>query len=96
MAKTKGLKVAGIISAVLAVIWAALAWGPRLLLFFMGHFRGMAVSSIGIIGGADGPTAVVVASSKVSEAVFWVTMVMPVLLATVSVICLVWRKKLLK
>ena len=93
MTKTKALKIAGIVSAVLAAVWAATVWLPRLALFSRFGIRPDA-SSIGIIGGADGPTSVFVtyigAGAKV---MFWIITAMPLVLAAVSAACFRIRKK---
>ena len=55
------------------------------------NVQGQAVT---VIGGADGPTSVYVAMTAGIAA--WLEAAMPVLLAAVSVLCFVLRKKFLK
>lgn len=93
MTKTKALKIAGIVSAVLAAVWAATVWLPRLALFSRFGIRPDA-SSIGIIGGADGPTSVFVAV-KLKMRAAWILQTMPLVLAAASAACFLIRKKLL-
>lgn len=96
MAKTKALKIAGIVTAVLAAVWAVVVWLPRLALFLRFGIRPVA-SSIGIIGGADGPTSVFVAYTGAGARVmFRIAAAMPLILAAASAACFLIRKKLLK
>ena len=92
MTKTKALKIAGIVFAVLAAVWAATVWLPRLALFSRFGIRPDA-SSIGIIGGADGPTQIYVTEG--GRAASWLIGTMPLILAAVSAACFFIRKKLL-
>ena len=92
MTKTKALKIAGIVSAVLAAVWAAIVWLPRLALFSRFGIRPDA-SSIGIIGGADGPTQIYVTEG--GRAASWLIGTMPLMVAAVSAACFLIRKKLL-
>ena len=92
MTKTKALKIAGIVFAVLAAVWAAPVWLPRLALFSRFGIRPDA-SSIGIIGGADSPTQIYVTEG--GRAASWLIGTMPLILAAVSAACFLIRKKLL-
>lgn len=60
----KALKITSIFHAVIALVWIACATFP---LFVPGSAN---AASIGIIGGADGPTAVFVAGSTISSGLF--------------------------
>lgn len=85
MEKGKALNITGIITGILAgvsaIILAVLAWTP-----FWKH------PSVGIIGGADGPTAIYVAAGEGWQALFGAV---PAVLAAASAICFLIRKKLL-
>ncbi|MGI5894772.1 MAG: hypothetical protein ACOX6P_09295 [Candidatus Merdivicinus sp.] len=102
MDQAKKWKLAGIITAVLAVISAVLVWGPWIYLFWEMKVMPAFTSSLGIIGGADGPTSVYVATAVVltgniwGDIFYWAEMLLPLILAAVSIICFVWRRKLLK
>ena len=93
MPKSKKLKIAGIAFGILAFLAAVFAWAPSLIAFLMTKIA-YAASSVGMIGGADGPTSVYVAMTAGIAA--WLEAAMPVLLAAVSVLCFVLRKKFLK
>lgn len=85
MEKGKALKIAGMVTGALAgvsaLILAALVWTP----FWKHPF-------VGIIGGADGPTAIYVAAGEGWQALFGAV---PAVLAAASAICFLIRKKLL-
>ena len=101
MNKAKVLKIAGMISAVFAVIWAVLFWGPWITLWWIDKVMPQ-IGSLGVIGGADGPTTVYVTTAVVmtgniwGEIFYWLEMLMPLILGAVSAACFVWRKKILK
>lgn len=87
MTKVKALKIVGIASAVLAVIWAAVSVKLGFLPF----------CSIRVIGRVDGPTSTFVAYiGKGAQVLSWIVRVMPVILTAVSVACFLIRKKVLK
>ena len=99
--KARILKIIGVISGILAVIWAILFWGPWLAAWWTMNVV-PPIDSLGIIGGADGPTVVAVTTAVVltgniwGQIFYWVEMAMPLILAAVSATCFIWRKKILK
>lgn len=99
--KARSLKIIGVISGILAVIWAILFWGPWVVAWWITKIA-PPMGSLGIIGGADGPTAVYVTTAVVltgsiwGEIFYWLEMLMPLILGVISIACFVWRKKTLK
>lgn len=101
MTKAKTLRIVGIVSAVLAFIWAILFWGPWIIAWWITKAAPQ-IASLGIIGGADGPTTVYVTTAVImtngiwGEIFYWLEMLMPLILGGISITCFVWRKKTLK
>ncbi|HIV18533.1 MAG TPA: hypothetical protein IAC82_04415 [Candidatus Merdivicinus intestinigallinarum] len=96
MNKGKALKIAGIISGLLAVVWAVLDWGLTLV-FWIKTKVIQSHASIGIIGSADGPTSIYVADlGGGGQVMSWMIRAMPLILAAVSIACFLIRKKILK
>lgn len=101
MTKARALKIAGIVSGILAAVCAVLIWGPWIAVWWITKAAPQ-IGSLGIIGGADGPTSVYVATAVISTCGIWTTvlycleMILPLILAAVSVACFLVRKKILK
>ncbi|HIV18531.1 MAG TPA: hypothetical protein IAC82_04405 [Candidatus Merdivicinus intestinigallinarum] len=96
----KALKIAGIVSGILAAVWAVLAWGPWVSLFW--SMKVEPVLSKIIPGGATYETVEMVVTtgqasvSWLDYAVFGIELAMPLILAAVSIACFLIRRKLLK
>lgn len=88
MKKTKRLGILTIVAGAFSLISMATNWLPTLMLYLSGSNT---ASSIGIIGSADGPTAIYVASSN--PILFWIRMLIPAAFLVLTVILGVsWRK----
>ena len=90
MRKSKKFLIAAIVSGAAALAAAIWVWTPFL------HLLPPALSSVGVIGGADGPTAVVVSGGKTGVWAAVMVLLLPVLLAAAAVCCLVFWKKFRK
>ena len=93
MTKARALKIAGLVSGILAVVCAVLIWGPWIAVWWITKAAPQ-IGSLGIIGGADGPTAIYI--SEGGQVISWLIRAMPLILAAVSVACFLVRKKILK
>ena len=72
MTKARALKIAGIVSGILAAVCAVLIWGPWIAVWWITKAAPQ-IGSLGIIGGADGPTSVYVATAVISTGGIWKT-----------------------
>ena len=93
MTKARALKIAGIVSGILAAVCAVLIWGPWIAVWWITKAAPQ-IGSLGIIGGADGPTEIYI--SEGGQVISWLIRAMPLILAAVSVACFLVRKKILK
>ncbi len=90
MTKARALKIAGLVSGILAVVCAVLIWGPWIAVWWITKAAPQ-IGSLGIIGGADGPTGGIW-----TTVLYCLEMILPLILAAVSVACFLVRKKILK
>ena len=101
MTKARALKIAGIVSGILAAVCAVLIWGPWIAVWWITKAVPNRVA-LGIFGGADGPSSFFVAPAVISTGGIWTAvlycleMILPLILAAVSVACFLVRKKILK
>lgn len=79
------------IVAIIFTVVSAIAILFQLGMWIWGWYNGMSIFSIGIIGGADGPTAIYIAGKSMTLIPLWA--VMPVVAVVLWVIYAVLRRR---